>query len=475
MDNNTVDGEAFASAASGVETRIGSIVDKYTIVRVLGQGGMGAVYEARHAKLARRFAIKFLLPDVAANAEVLRRFENEAKAAGGLEHPNLAAVTDFGRAADGSPYLVMEFLQGEDCAKLLRRLGPLPFYRATNIVLQSCRGLAVAHKAAIVHRDLKPENLFLTDAGDGSDLIKVLDFGIAKLQQSDASLATGTGSTFGTAYYMSPEQARGAGEVDQRADVWSLGVVLYELLSGHKPFEGEQFLHVIHQILSVDPPPLATLRSGLPPKLVTVVQRAMAKSVAERFPSVIAFADALAPFVREGASVAPPRRSQGASATIPTPATEGVGNPLDQSKSLVSSTVPIAAGPRTLNRLAIGITVSLAVAAIGIWTTRKGAHLVATTGPAQDSALRSRPPTLSGAGLAPVAVPTPPPVAALPPPGPTNVRTVSEHSRRDSDSRGAHAPSSPTPHVALPKALRSAGSPGGTHPISIEKSDPYDP
>jgi serine/threonine-protein kinase len=178
-------GGAVEKEPDGAIARIGTVVDKYTIVRILGRGGMGAVYEARHAKLARRVAIKFLLPEFAANREVLRRFENEAKAAGGLEHPNLAAVTDFGRANDGSPYVVMEFLEGEDCAKLLRRQGSLAVSRAANIVVRACRGLAVAHKATIVHRDLKPENLFVTDAGDGSDLIKVLDFGIAKLRVSD--------------------------------------------------------------------------------------------------------------------------------------------------------------------------------------------------------------------------------------------------------------------------------------------------
>ena len=137
------------------------MVDRYTIVRVLGRGGMGAVYEARHAQLARRFAIKFLLPKLADHRDALRRFENEAKAAGGLEHPNLAAVTDLGRASDGSPYLVMEFLQGEDCAAAAAPgPAPLPVRRACNIIIQACRGLAVAHKAAIIHRDLKPENLF---------------------------------------------------------------------------------------------------------------------------------------------------------------------------------------------------------------------------------------------------------------------------------------------------------------------------
>jgi serine/threonine-protein kinase len=299
------------------DPRVGAQVDRYTIVRLLGKGGMGAVYEARHAKLGRRVAIKFLLPELAARAEILRRFENEAVAAGGLEHPNLVAVIDLGGAADGSPYLVMEFLQGEDCARLVRHVGALPVARAVNIVLQACRGVAVAHDAGIVHRDLKPENLFLTDVGDGGDQIKVLDFGIAKLRPVDGQAATRTGSTFGTTHYMSPEQARGASEVDARTDVWSMGVVLYELLSGRKPFDAEQPLNVVHQILNATPPPLATARPGLPRGLVAAVERALRKDADARFPSIRALATALAPFADPTAA----RADAGAGSTRPTPAT----------------------------------------------------------------------------------------------------------------------------------------------------------
>lgn len=312
------------SDGTGAESRIGTVVDKYTIVRLLGKGGMGAVYEARHAKLARRFAIKFLLPEFAANREILRRFENEAKAAGGLEHANLAAVTDVGRAEDGAPYLVMEFLEGEDCSALLRRLGTLPVARAANIVLQACRGLAVVHKAGICHRDLKPENLYLADAGDGTDLVKVLDFGIAKLREPDGSFVTRTGATFGTAAYMSPEQARGAGEVDQRADVWSLGVVLYEFLTGRKPFPGQAFLDVIYAILHSDPVPLANARPGLPPALVAVVERAMTKDVGSRTPTVTALAEALGPFASRQSSARVPSVAP-AEPIAPTLATGGLG------------------------------------------------------------------------------------------------------------------------------------------------------
>jgi tRNA A-37 threonylcarbamoyl transferase component Bud32 len=302
------------------DPRLGTQVDRYTIARVLAKGGMGTVYEARHTRLTRRVAIKFLLPELAARPEILRRFENEAMAAGALEHPNLVAVMDLGLAIDGSPYLVMEFLQGEDCARLLRRTGPLPVPRAADIVVQACRGVAVAHRAGIIHRDLKPENLFLADAGDGSDQVKVLDFGIAKLRPSDAQISTRTGSTFGTTHYMSPEQARGAAEVDARTDVWSLGVVLHELLGGKKPFDGEEPLNVVHQILSATPPALESLRPGLPAGLAAVVGKAMEKDPERRFPTIQALAEALAPFAGRTIAARSPSPAS-ASATLPTPAT----------------------------------------------------------------------------------------------------------------------------------------------------------
>ena len=476
-------GGAAGQEPEGAIARIGTVVDKYTVVRILGRGGMGAVYEARHWKLARRVAIKFLLPDFAANREVLRRFENEAKAAGGLEHPNLAAVTDFGRADDGSPYLVMEFLEGEDCAKLLSRQGSLSASRAANIVVQACRGLAVAHKAAIVHRDLKPENLFVTDAGDGSDLIKVLDFGIAKLKVADAGVVTGTGATFGTAYYMSPEQARGAGEVDPRTDVWSMGVVLYEMLAGRKPFLGEQFLEVIHQILSFDPPPLATLRPDLPPKLVAAVESAMKKDLRERLPSVVALAEALAPFVGARGAAESPRSAAAFEATLPTPGTNlgigvAIGGPSPSAgpsvvagEKIPATSAPPARGSRKV-ALAVGALVVL-VAAIVLGVVRRPAEKAPVVGVAVPPA--SPAPTASAPTppLAPAPIPVP---RAVPSGG---VRTVSEHPRHGSNRHAAPtapvpATAPPTP-TAAPKPAPRPETPAHSRRIELDKEDPFGP
>ena len=373
--------DTYPSADAALDARIGSIVGKYVIVRLMGKGGMGAVYEARHGELSRRFAIKFLLPEFAANRDLLSRFEREAKVAGGLEHPNLVAVTDVGRTNDGSPYLVMEFLQGEDCAELLRRLGPLPVPRAADLVVQACRGLVIAHRAGIVHRDLKPENLFVTDAGDGSDRVKVLDFGIAQILSPDRSRVTRTGAALGTAYYMSPEQARAAGDLDARTDVWSLGVVLYELLSGRRPFEGERFLYIIHEILNADPPPLQTLRAGLPPELAALVQRAMSKNVTDRLPSVAAFAEALAPFAGRPSALrhALPNsdRTQGTPATVASShVPTGAGR--TGMTSAKSEPLLVATAPRsTLTRWAAAGLVVTGMATTGAIALRPRTHLEA--------------------------------------------------------------------------------------------------
>ena len=197
-------------------SRIGEVVGgKYRIVRLLAKGGMGVVYEAQHTVVRRRFAIKFLRRDLSERRDILTRFQHEAEAAGALENHNVMAAIDFGISDDGAPYIVMEYLVGESLAALLEREGRMPVSRAADLIGQACRGVAAAHEIGIVHRDLKPHNLFVCRREDGTDLLKVLDFGVAKLQAIDeASAATRTGMVLGTAAYMSPEQARGDRTVD---------------------------------------------------------------------------------------------------------------------------------------------------------------------------------------------------------------------------------------------------------------------
>jgi eukaryotic-like serine/threonine-protein kinase len=301
-------------------SRVGEVVgEKYRLVRLLGEGGMGTVYEARHDVIGRRFAVKFLHAELAGHPEILARFRREAQAAGSLENENIAAVTDFGTSPDGAPYIVMEFLEGQDLAKVLAQTGPLPIARAAHILIQVCRGLLAAHGRGIVHRDLKPENLLLQTRGDGGDLVKILDFGIAKLKSTEhrPETATRTGITLGTPYYMPPEQARGQKELDERADIYALGVILFELLSGQKPHNGENYNAILYSILMQAAPRIETYRPDLPPALATLVHRAMAADAKERPQSVSELAAALAPFTGRSFTPPPATVAPDSTATLP--------------------------------------------------------------------------------------------------------------------------------------------------------------
>jgi serine/threonine protein kinase len=288
--------------------RIGELVGaKYRIVRLLAEGGMGVVYEAQHVVVRRRFAIKFLRPDLAERRDILGRFQREAEAAGALESENVAAAVDFGIVLDGTPYIVMEYLVGESLWALLQREGPLAVARAADLVSQAARGIGVAHHAGIVHRDLKPQNLFLCRRQDGTDLLKVIDFGVAKLQAIDEmNAATRTGALLGTVAYMSPEQARGDKIIDHRSDVYALGAILYEMLSGQKPHPAESHNATLHHIATHPAVPLDTVRMGLPDQLVGLVAATLSSNPEARPASADVFAHALTPFAARQAWPAPP-------------------------------------------------------------------------------------------------------------------------------------------------------------------------
>ncbi len=276
------------------------LAGKYRVDRVLGEGGMGVVVAAVDLQLERRVAIKFLLPEYSQQHEAAQRFLREARAAVKIQSEHVARVIDVGTMESGAPYMVMEYLEGGDLAALLDERKALPAEEAVAYVLEACDAIAEAHSVGIVHRDLKPANLFLARQPDGSVRIKVLDFGISKALVTsttgiDPSL-TRTSSMMGSPLYMSPEQMKSAKHVDPRTDVWALGVILYELLTGEPPFYAESIPELSAKVLLDEPVPIRSVRGEIPEALESAVNRALAKDPAARFANVAEFASALAPF-----------------------------------------------------------------------------------------------------------------------------------------------------------------------------------
>lgn len=276
-----------------------TIAGKYQIERVLGTGGVGMVVSARHLTLGQVFAIKFLLPNAAHDENDVRRFMREAQTAVQLKNEHVAQVIDIGALDDGSPYIVLEYLEGQDLGATLRMSGPLPTEEAVGYLLQVCEAVAEAHSIGMVHRDLKPSNFFLTFRRDGSPLVKVLDFGIAKykveLEQQDVSL-TQTRALLGSPVYMSPEQVRSARSVDPRSDIWSLGVSLFELLTDTVPFGGETVTGVAAAVATDPVPPLARYRPDISSALASVIEKCLSKRPDDRFQTIAELATALVPF-----------------------------------------------------------------------------------------------------------------------------------------------------------------------------------
>jgi len=277
---------------------VGQNIGNYRIVKLLREGGMGTVYLAQHPGLGRRVAVKVLNPDQVRSEGMAQRFFNEARAANSVGHRGIVEVSDFGVLPSGEPYLVMELLDGESLTERMTRCGRLALAAALDIAGQAAAAVGAAHGKGIIHRDLKPDNLFLIQdpLQPGRELLKILDFGIAKLAQPGASAGDGntrTGTILGTPRYMSPEQCRDSRDVYHRADIYSLGVILYEMLSGTPPFVSSSWGELAHMHIGVVPPPLRAQAPDVPDRIAEIVHRAMEKDPDARFQSMADFRQAL--------------------------------------------------------------------------------------------------------------------------------------------------------------------------------------
>ena len=436
------------------------LAGKFRIERVLGVGGMGMVVSAMHLHLDERVAIKFLLPEALSNGEAVARFGREARAAVKIKSEHVARVIDVGALETGAPYMVMELLRGQDLSQVLRDTGALPIAVAVQYVLQGCEALAEAHAIGIVHRDLKPANLFLTARADGSPCIKVLDFGISKVSNPSGSGSdmgmTRTQSIMGSPLYMSPEQLASARDVDQRADIWAVGCVLYELVTGRVPFEAETMPQLCTLILHSEPPSPRSLRADVPEVLDQVILRCLRKDRNQRYNDVAALAADLAVFSpdlgpRSAARISRVLSSSGMSTTPLTssnPAVQVAGS----STGAAWGTTQMARGSRAVWFGLGGVGVALV---LGLLLWKASASHSGPTPDASVATTSSKPPEeLKTAAAAPPASALPTADSAAPSPAETA------------------APAAPPASVAAPAASAAAKAPANA---AIGKGKPKGP
>ena len=372
---------------SAARPSVGTIIrGKYRIEREIGVGGMGVVYEATNVRMNARVAIKMLLPEHLESSDIVARFEREARAAGQLQHRNAVRIIDVDVSESGLPYMVMELLHGHDLQIELyarKRLSPGD---AVRWAVQACEAMSKAHERGIIHRDLKPSNLFLNEEADRTVQLKVLDFGISKVQTDDAHVTT-TRAQMGTPLYMSPEQIRSAKLVDHRTDIWSLGVVLYELLVGEPPFTGSA-ASVGVAIVTDAPRSIRELAPDVPRELEAVVMKALAKDKDARFASMRALRDALAPFASTGpttplAKAASPRMASNASLAMAATVAASV---VTASPPPPPRRAPLAATAIVVALVLLGGTVAWRVGAFGSSARAAGSATPSSTATALQSA-----------------------------------------------------------------------------------------
>jgi serine/threonine-protein kinase len=448
---------------------------KFRVEKIIGEGAMGLVVEATHLALDERVALKFLRREARDKPDIVVRFAREARAAAKIKSDHVARVYDVGTAPDGSPFIVMEFLEGNDLEHAIQARGKLPTLEAVEHVIEACEGLAAAHALGVIHRDIKPGNLFLSSHG-GRQQIKVLDFGISKagisgtFEDIDLALAQTT-QIMGSPHYMSPEQIRSTKDVDPRADVWSLGVVLFELVTGETPFVAADVTGIIAQVLYEEPRSIKTFLPDVPAGLEDVISRCLAKDPAKRFASAAELAVALLPFAPKRAralverasavSTRTPGKSEPADSYPPPPKSGATTKPSIVAPDTASAAVTPPPPQKRKPVVAWVAGACIVLGTIGAFFTFVGrSHPPAT--PDTNAAVVTQPTAVATAKAEPTAtVATPTPVDAAF----AGEATSAETSKAGTAT--ARPAAAPTPKAARPTA-RPAGSNGRTHAESSE-------
>jgi len=399
----------------------GQILDnKYRIVRLIGEGGMGSVHEGENTRIARRVAIKVLHSAATANEQVVQRFEREAQAAGRIGSDHILEVLDMGQLPDGDRYMVMEYLDGEPLSGRIEKLGRMTPGQIAPLMRQALKGLQAAHDAGIIHRDLKPDNIFILREKAGQpDFVKIIDFGISKFSAlaSDMNM-TRTGAVMGTPYYMSPEQAKGSSNVDPRSDVYAIGVIMYEAVTGRVPFDGNTFNELMFKIVLSDPPKLSEAVPDLDPEFAAIINKAMARELDDRYASAAQLRQTLDDYLG-GARAS---QVQLPAAVAPAVGTAPSNTAQSQTRATWANTnadvVPKRSGAPLVAAAVVGGLLVLgggAFAAFKLMGSSTDSGAAAALAPAASASAAPEPVAKVAPAAAPVSVPAPAPAAIAEP------------------------------------------------------------